>query len=191
MIMVPKEGAVCFIVFLDNKNIWFGEKISKKVSISIIEKVMMISLISWRTILNFSLKKELFKDESSTSAQILSWHAIQRETNFYQPKQGYPHRCRTTLMLQTKILKHTLCPRDIFLPWDISKRALKGLMSTWCRLKRDTWADKWLRCNLLYVVTRPVMNDCCWQHVPVYDQMLMFDWCVWIVHCNIFILSQL
>ena len=25
--MKPKEDFVCFIVFLDNKNIWFGEKI--------------------------------------------------------------------------------------------------------------------------------------------------------------------
>ena len=27
MMMMPKEGRVCFILFLDNKNIWFGEKI--------------------------------------------------------------------------------------------------------------------------------------------------------------------
>ena len=27
MMMMPKEGMVCFIVFFDNKNIWFGEKI--------------------------------------------------------------------------------------------------------------------------------------------------------------------
>ena len=25
--MMPKEGIVCFIVFVDNKNVWFGEKI--------------------------------------------------------------------------------------------------------------------------------------------------------------------
>ena len=25
--MMPKEGMVCFILFFDNKNIWFGEKI--------------------------------------------------------------------------------------------------------------------------------------------------------------------
>ena len=35
---------------------------------------------------------------------------IKRETNFYQPKQGYPHNCRTTLILQTKIQKKQLCP---------------------------------------------------------------------------------
>ena len=28
MMMVPKEGMVCFIVLFDNKNIWFGEKIN-------------------------------------------------------------------------------------------------------------------------------------------------------------------
>ena len=27
MMMMQKESMVCFIVFLDNKNIWFGEKI--------------------------------------------------------------------------------------------------------------------------------------------------------------------
>ena len=27
MMMMPKEGMACFIVFFDNKNIWFGEKI--------------------------------------------------------------------------------------------------------------------------------------------------------------------
>ena len=27
MMMMPKEGMVCFIVFFDNKNIWFREKI--------------------------------------------------------------------------------------------------------------------------------------------------------------------
>ena len=27
MMMMPKEGMVCFIVFFDNKNIWFGKKI--------------------------------------------------------------------------------------------------------------------------------------------------------------------
>ena len=27
MMMMPKEGMVCFIVFFDNKNIGFGEKI--------------------------------------------------------------------------------------------------------------------------------------------------------------------
>ena len=46
MMMMPKEGMVCFIVFFDNKNIWFGEK--NQVSISIIEKVMIILLILWR-----------------------------------------------------------------------------------------------------------------------------------------------
>ena len=25
--MMPMKGMVCFIVFFDNKNIWFGEKI--------------------------------------------------------------------------------------------------------------------------------------------------------------------
>ena len=36
---------------------------------------------------------------------------IKRETNFYQQKQGYPHDCRTTLILQTKkTKKHTLHP---------------------------------------------------------------------------------
>ena len=40
---------------------------------------------------------------------------IKRETNFYQKKQGYPHDYRTTLILQTEILKkkkkkHTLHP---------------------------------------------------------------------------------
>ena len=43
--MMPEEGMFCFIVFFDNKNIWLGEK---KVSISIIEKVMIILLILWR-----------------------------------------------------------------------------------------------------------------------------------------------
>ena len=28
--MMPKEGMVCFIVFFDNKNIWFGEKIKSQ-----------------------------------------------------------------------------------------------------------------------------------------------------------------
>ena len=46
MMMMPKEGMVCFIVFFDNKNIWFGEK--NQVSISIIEEVMIILLILWR-----------------------------------------------------------------------------------------------------------------------------------------------
>ena len=46
MMMMPKEGMACFIVFFDNKNIWFGEK--NQVSISIIEKVMIILLILWR-----------------------------------------------------------------------------------------------------------------------------------------------
>ena len=27
MMMMPKEGMVCFIVFFENKNIWFGGKI--------------------------------------------------------------------------------------------------------------------------------------------------------------------
>ena len=27
MMLMPKEIMVCFIVFFDNKNIWFGEKI--------------------------------------------------------------------------------------------------------------------------------------------------------------------
>ena len=36
---------------------------------------------------------------------------IERETNFYQQKHGYPHDYWTTLILQTKILeKHTLHP---------------------------------------------------------------------------------
>ena len=45
---------------------------------------------------------------------------IKKETNFYQPKQGYPYDCRTTLILQTNSLKHTQ-------PRDISGPALKGL----------------------------------------------------------------
>ena len=46
MLMMPKAGMVGFIVFLENKNIWFGEK--NQVSISTIEKVMIIVLILWR-----------------------------------------------------------------------------------------------------------------------------------------------
>ena len=36
---------------------------------------------------------------------------IKRETHFYRQKQGYPHDYRTTLILQTKIRKNTLCTR--------------------------------------------------------------------------------
>ena len=43
MVMMPKEGMVCIIVFFDNKKIWFGEK--NQVAISIIEKVVIIVLI--------------------------------------------------------------------------------------------------------------------------------------------------
>ena len=43
--MIPKENIVFFIVFFNNKNIWFVEKLNK-VSISIIEKIMIILLIS-------------------------------------------------------------------------------------------------------------------------------------------------
>ena len=46
IMMMPKEGMVCFTVFFDNKNIWIDEK--NQVSISIIEKVMIILLILWR-----------------------------------------------------------------------------------------------------------------------------------------------
>ena len=56
--MIPEECVVCFIVFLDNKNIWFGEK--NQVSISIIEKVMIILMIS-KAILNFSVLKNPVK----------------------------------------------------------------------------------------------------------------------------------
>ena len=59
--MMPKEGMVCFIVFFDNKNIWFGEKIKSlyQVSISIIEKVMIILLILWRPFWIFRSKRIL------------------------------------------------------------------------------------------------------------------------------------
>ena len=49
--MMPKEGIVCFIVFLDNKNIWLGEK--NQISISTIEKVMkMASMMQFIIIIN-------------------------------------------------------------------------------------------------------------------------------------------
>ena len=46
MMMMPREGMGCFIVFFDKQNIWFSEK--NQVSLSIIEKVMIILLILWR-----------------------------------------------------------------------------------------------------------------------------------------------
>ena len=55
--MMPKEGFVCFIVLLDNKNIWFGEK--NQVSISTIEKVMIILLFLWRPFLIFRSDRNL------------------------------------------------------------------------------------------------------------------------------------
>ena len=64
-----------------------------------------------------------------------------KRKHFYQPKQGKPDDCRTTLILQTKILKDTLCPeiyrdlrqRDIiFLTLDISGPALRG--SNGCKM---------------------------------------------------------
>ena len=54
MMMIPKEGIVCFIVFLDNKNIWFSVK--NQVSISTIEKVMIILLILCRPFWIFRCK---------------------------------------------------------------------------------------------------------------------------------------
>ena len=57
MMMMPKEGMVCFIVFFDNENIgiWFGEK--NQGSISIIEKVMIIFFDIMVAILNFLFEK--------------------------------------------------------------------------------------------------------------------------------------
>ena len=38
---------------------------------------------------------------------------IKRETNFFQPKQGYPNGCRTTLILQTEIITNILLPLSL------------------------------------------------------------------------------
>ena len=59
-------------------------------------------------ILNIFVPKESIKNDSSTMAQILLWGAIH---DFYEQKQGYLREYQTTLLLQTKILKNTLCTR--------------------------------------------------------------------------------
>ena len=105
--MMPKEGMVCFIVFFDNINIWFGGKSS-------------LYLNYWESydnfidftavILNVSFQKNPLRMTALHRPRnyygMLSC-TIKRETNFYQQKQGYPHDYRTTLLLQTKIRKKT------------------------------------------------------------------------------------
>ena len=94
MMMMPKEGMVCFIVFFDNKNIWFCEKSS-------------LYLNYWESydnfidflaaILNFSFQKTPLR---RTALHRPRYHyggypcTIKRETNFYQQKQGCPHEYR-------------------------------------------------------------------------------------------------
>ena len=53
MMMMPKKGMVCFIVFFDKKI--YG-LVKNQVSILFIEKVVIILLILWRPF-NFSFKR--------------------------------------------------------------------------------------------------------------------------------------
>ena len=53
--MMPKEGMVCFIVFFDNKNIWFGEK--NQVSYLNYWESYDNFIDSMAAILNFSFQK--------------------------------------------------------------------------------------------------------------------------------------
>ena len=112
--------------------------VKNQISISTIEKVMIILLILWRPFCIFLSKRIILEWQLYNGPHIIMGLyscTIKRKTNFYQPKQDKPHDCRTTLIFQTKIQKNTLCPelswdlrqRDIFLTQDISGPALKGL----------------------------------------------------------------
>ena len=65
-------------------------------------------------ILNFSFQKNPLRITALLRPDIIMGCypcKIKRETNFYQQKQGYPHNYRTTLILQSKNKKNTLCTR--------------------------------------------------------------------------------
>ena len=105
MMMMPKKGMVCFIVCFDNKNISFGEKINS-----------LSQLLRFKSgHFEFFVSKGSFKNDRSTTAQILLWGAIHAKSKekhtFISKNKATPHDYRTTLILQTKILKNTLCTR--------------------------------------------------------------------------------
>ena len=112
MMMMPKEGMVCFIVFFDNRN----KALVEKSSLYLNYRESYDNFIDFTAaILNFSFQKNPLKEwQFYIGPDILMGCypcSIKRETNFCQQKQGYPHDCRTTLILQTKIRKNTLCTR--------------------------------------------------------------------------------
>ena len=90
---------------------------------------MKIVLILWRHF-EFFVSRESFKNDSSTSAQILLWGAIHAQSKekqtFISKNKATPIITKatpmTTLILQTKILKNILCPRVY------SGAAFKGLI---------------------------------------------------------------
>ena len=86
MIMMPEEGIVCFIVFLDNKNIWFGEKMK---SLSQLLRCYDNLNDFMADISNCSFKKNPLRMKALHLPRYPC--AIKRETNFYKPKQGHPH----------------------------------------------------------------------------------------------------
>ena len=70
MMMMPKEGMVCFIVFFITKK--YG--LVKKSSLYLNSWESYDNFIDFMAaILNFLFKKESFMNDSSTSAQILLW----------------------------------------------------------------------------------------------------------------------
>ena len=116
MMMMPKEGMVCFIVFFITKK--YG--LVKKSSLYLNYWESYDNFIDFMAaILNFSFKKESFKNDSSTSAEILLWvlsmHNQKRNKLFFSKNKATPMiteaTLKTTLNLQTKILKNTLCTR--------------------------------------------------------------------------------
>ena len=127
MMMMPKKGMVCFIVFFDNKTIWFGEKIKSRSQL-------------WPFGI-FRSKKILLRMTALHRPRYyygaLSMHN-QKRNKLLSAKTSLPHDCRTTLILQTKILKKHRGPRqgDIFCPRVYSGAAFKRLMMGYFGMKR-------------------------------------------------------
>ena len=111
MMIMPREGMVCFIVFFDNRNIVLVRNTS--LYLNYCESYMIILMILRRPFSISRSKRILQERQLHIGPDIIMGCypcTIKRETNFYQQKQGYPHDYRTTLILQTKIRKNTLHP---------------------------------------------------------------------------------
>ena len=91
IMMMPKEGMICFIVFFDNENVWFGEKIKS------LSQLLRKFIDFMAAILNFFIQNNL-----------LEMTALHRPRYYYGVLSMHNHKKNKLLSAKTRLINPTI-----------------------------------------------------------------------------------